>query len=231
MCGPLAWTIMKDVNGFPYRIGSWYASAAVFTSANPKWNGQPWDSFDPETFDLTHTEKSMPGYDFAKYGNLYPGDVIYSYSSLYKAADDPHFDHIFIVAGFGDKGERLSVSNMVQNYPYADCSIQEIVLYTSGDRETGVINHEWNGFGYGKTGTSGFDVFRWKWVSYHIAGQALDYVVRPGDTLETIAFDWKVSPESIVSANHLSSDIQLQIGQTISLPAVKPLTQETVGFN
>ena len=222
MCGPLAWTIMKDVNGFPYRIGSWYANAATFTAANPKWNGQPWGSFDPDTFDLSHTENSMPGYDFAKYGNLYPGDVIYSYTTLYKTADDQHFDHIFLVAGLGAKGERLSVSNMVRNYPYEDCSIEEIVLYTPGDRENGTINHEWNGFGFGQTGTSGFDVFRWKWVSYHIAGQPINYVVRPGDTLETVAFDWKVSPESIASVNQLTSDAQLQIGQRISLPAVQP---------
>ncbi len=226
MCGPLAWTIMKDVNGFPYRIGSWYASADAFTAANPKWNGQPWGSFDPETFDLTHTEKSMPGYDFAKYGNLYPGDVVYSYSTLYKAENDQHFDHIFLVAGLGEKGERLSISNMVRNSPYDDCSIDKIVLYTPGDRETGAINHEWNGFGFGQTGTSGFDIFRWKWVSYHIDGAALNYTVRPGDTLETIAFDWKISPESIASANRLPLDTQLEPGQNISLPALEPFTPQ-----
>jgi hypothetical protein len=218
MCGPLAWTIMKDVNGFPYRMGSWYANADAFTSANPKWNGQPWGSFDPETFDLTHTDSSMPGYDFAKKGNLYPGDVIYSYTSLYKSENDQHFDHIFLVAGIGKNQERVSISNMVRNYPYADCSINEVVLYTPGDRETGVINHEWNGFGFGQTGQSGFDVFRWKWISYHLDGQSIQYVVRWGDTLETIAFDWKVSPESIAAANHFLPDTQLEPGQMISLP-------------
>jgi hypothetical protein len=35
MCGPLAWTIMRDANGFPYRIGSWTANAGSFTAANP----------------------------------------------------------------------------------------------------------------------------------------------------------------------------------------------------
>jgi|GEM_PF-1647343 len=226
MCGPLAWTIMKEANGFPYRIGSWYANAGAFTAANPRWNGQPWGSFDPETFDLLRTDKSMPGYDFEKYGNLYPGDVVYSFATLYQTAG--YFDHIFLVAGLGENGERLSISNMVRNHPYEDCSIEEIALYTPGDRETGVINREWNGFGFGKTGTTGFDVLRWKWVSYHAAGQPLEYIVRPGDTLETIAFDWKVSPESIANANHLLPNAQLEIGQTMLLPAIEQIESRPV---
>jgi hypothetical protein len=67
---------------------------------------------------------------------------------------------------------RWTVSNMVRNSPYADCSIEEVPLYTPGDRENGVINHEWNGFGFGRTGTTGFDVFRWNWITYHIDGKA-----------------------------------------------------------
>jgi hypothetical protein len=56
VCGPLAWTMMRDANGFPYRIGSWYASPAAFINANPKWNAQPWGTFDPETFS-THASR------------------------------------------------------------------------------------------------------------------------------------------------------------------------------
>jgi len=219
MCGPLAWTIMRDANGFPYRIGSWSANAGAFTNANPKWNGQPWGSFDPETFTLLHTDESMPGYDFASKGNLYPGDLVYSYTMLYKKEGDPHFDHIFIVAGIDANNARLSISNMVRNSPYADCSIEEIPLYTPGDRENGVINHEWNGLGFGQTGTSGFDVFRWNWITYHINAQPIQYTVRWGDTFETIAFDWKVSPQSIMEANQFVNEIQLTPGQMINLPA------------
>jgi hypothetical protein len=222
MCGPLTWQIVKDANGFPYRIGSWYADAGAFINANPKVNGQPWGTFDPETFDLMHTDSSMPGYDFAAKGNLYPGDMLYSYTSLYKTVNDQHFDHIFLVAGIGADQSRLSVTNMVQNHPYADCFIRVVVLYTPGDRENGVINHEWNGFGYGQTGTSGFDVFRWKWVDYHIDGQPIRYVVRWGDTLETIAFDWKVSPDSLIAANQFAPDVQLVPDQEILLPIPEP---------
>ena len=216
MCGPLAWTIMHDVNGFPYRIGSWTANDGAFTAANPKWNGQPWGTFDPDTFTLTHTDSPMPGYDFEQFGNLYPGDLIYSYATLYVTPG--YFDHIFLVAGLDEKHTRLSISNMIRNAPYQDCSIAEVSLYTPGDREHGVINHEWNGFGFGQTGTSGFDLFRWDWVTYHINAQPIQYTIRPGDTLETIAFDWKVSPEDIAGVNQLALNAQLTPGQIITLP-------------
>jgi hypothetical protein len=96
---------------------------------------------------------------------------------------------------------------MVRNSPYADCSIEEVSLYTPGDRENGVINHEWNGSGFGKTGTTGFDVFRWNWITYHVNAQPIQYTVRLGDTLETIAFDWKVAPTSIVESNQFAPGI------------------------
>jgi len=216
MCGPLAWTIMRDANGFPYRIGSWTANASTFTTANPKWNGQPWGTFDPETFTLMHTDTPMPGYDFQQSGNLYPGDVIYSFATLYVTPG--FFDHIFLVAGVDANNTRLSISNMVRNSPYADCSIEEVSLYTPGDRENGVINHEWNGSGFGQTGTTGFDVFRWNWITYHVNAQPIQYTVRWGDTLETIAFDWKISSTSIVEANQFANGTQLTPGQVITLP-------------
>ena len=217
MCGPLAWTIMRDVNAFPYRIGSWTQSAATFTRVNPRWDGQPWGSFDPETFTLFHTEEAIAGYDFQSKGNLYTGDVVYTFATLYVTAG--YFDHIFVVAGVDENNTRVAISNMVQNSPYADCSIEEVKLYTPGDRETGVLNHEWNGNGYGKTGTTGFDVFRWNWITYHNNGQAMSYTVRWGETIETIAFDWKISPESLQAANQFSADTQLTPGQMIILPA------------
>lgn len=216
MCGPLAWTIMDDVNGFPYRIGSWSKDAGTFTAVNPRWSGQPWGSFDPETFTLMSTDTPMAGYDFAEKGNLYPGDLLYSYATLYVTPG--YFDHIFVVAAINENGTRLSVSNMVQSAPYEDCSIEEVQLYTPGDRENGVINHEWNGFNYGKTGTTGFDVFRWNWITYHVQGQPMQYTVRWGDTVETIAFDWKMPVQSILDANQLTGDVQFTPGQVITLP-------------
>jgi hypothetical protein len=222
MCGPLAWTIVKEANSFPYRVGNWYASARLFTQANPRWNGRPWLGFDPETYDLISTEDPMMGYDFEAKGHLQPGDIVYSYSTLY-VAKDGRFDHIFLVAGVEADGSRVSISNMVQNAPYPDCFIREIRLYTPDDLETGVINHEWNDHGFGRTGTTGFDVLRWKWATYHLNGQPMPYTVRRGDTLETIAFDWKVSPESLMSANSFAADTQLQAGQIITLPVPTPL--------
>jgi hypothetical protein len=222
MCGPLAWTIVKNANSFPYRVGNWYASARLFTQANPRWNGRPWLGFDPETYDLISTEDPMIGYDFANRGNLQPGDIVYSYATLY-VSNDGRFDHIFLVAGVDANNSRLSISNMVQNAPYADCSIREIALYTPGDRETGVINHEWNDHGYGRTGTTGFDILRWKWATYHLNGQSMPYTVRRGDTLETIAFDWKVSPQSLLEANPVTDFSQLNFGQVILLPTPGPL--------
>lgn len=217
MCGPLAWTIMRDANGFPYRIGSWSKDAGAYTGANPRWGGQPWSWFDPETFTLIRTEERLTGYDFASKGNLFPGDVVYSFATLYVTAG--YFDHILLVADVDGNNSRIAVSNLVHTYPYADCSIEEIRLYTPGDRETGYFNYEWNGNGFGKTGTTGFDVFRWNWITYHINGAPVQYTVRWGDTLETVAFDWKVSPESLALANGLPNGAQLTPGQVITLPA------------
>jgi hypothetical protein len=42
----------------------------------------------------------------------------------------------------------------------------------------------------------------------------------PGETIETIAFDWKSSPQEIVNANRISPDLQLVPGQPIILPAL-----------
>ena len=222
MCGPLAWRIVKDANSFPYRVGSWYSNARLFTQANPRWNGRPWLGFDPETYDLIRVTEPMMGYDFAAKGNLQPGDIVYSYATLY-TSNDGRFDHIFLVAGVDANDSRISISNMVQNAPYADCSIREITLYTPGDHSTGAINREWNDHGYGKTGTTGFDVLRWKWATYHLNGQPMPYTVRRGDTLETIAFDWKVSPQSLLDANPVTDFSRLSAGQVILLPGTIPL--------
>jgi len=217
MCGPLAWTIMKNANGFPYRIGDWYADSSIFIHANPIWNGRPWFGFDPETYDVFSTDNPMTGYDFANKGNLYTGDIIYSHSTIYQSEDE-RFDHIFMVAGVDDNNARHSITNMVQNFPVTDCFIREEILYTPGDVTIGVINSEWNGHGYGRTGTMGFEVFRWKWQTYHLEGKAREYTVRIGETIESIAFDWKISPQSLASANNLSASDALQPGQVILLP-------------
>ena len=63
-------------------------------------------------------------------------------------------------------------------------------------------------------------VLRWKWITYHINGQPIQYVVRWGDTLETIAFDWKVSPQSILDVNQLQPNVQFTPGLIIRLPAI-----------
>jgi len=96
--------------------------------------------------------------------------------------------------------------------------ISEVMLYTPGDHHSGVINYEWNDRGYGITGRYGFDVFRWKWITYHLEGKTKEHTVRWGETIETIAFDWKVSPASIQEANHFSSEVQLVPGQMVILP-------------
>ncbi|MBK9780203.1 MAG: LysM peptidoglycan-binding domain-containing protein [Anaerolineales bacterium] len=217
MCGPLAWTILHDTNSFPYRIGSWSKDASAFTGVNPRWDGQPWSTFDPETFTRFSTNEPIASYDFEKNGNLYPGDIIYSFSTLYQT--EGFFDHILLVASVNKNNTRMAVSNMVRNYPYEDCSIEEVALYTPGDLTTGAFNYEWNGHGFGKTGTTGFDVLRWNWTTYHNNNQPMQYTIRWGETIETIAFDWKISPESLLAANQLTADAQLTPGQVITLPA------------
>jgi hypothetical protein len=160
----------------------------------------------------------MPGYDFAANGNMEKGNIIYSYSTLY-ASNDERFDHIFLVADVNEKGERISITNMIQNKPEWDCFIQEVVLYTPGDMANGVIHKQWNSYENGRTGVMGFDIFRWKWVTYHLDGQPIEYTVRTGETLETIAFDWKVAPQEIADYNQLALGFQLTAGQTATLPA------------
>jgi hypothetical protein len=221
MCGPLAWTITNDANSFPYRIGYWFENPQTFIGANPRSNGHPWAYFDPESFDMLHETSSMNGYDFVNLGNWYPGDILYSFTALTRpqGVETQNFDHIFIVTGIGANNERFSVSNLVRNYPYKDCTIEEIALYTPGDRTRGFVNWEWNKNGFGETGYSGFDRLRWKWSTYHLEGKERDYVIRIGDTLETIGFDWKIDPSKVAERNGISMGSQLSYGQTIVLPA------------
>ena len=221
MCGPLTWQITHDANSFPYRIGNYDASAQLFINANPRyWGTRPWIGFDPETYDLFRIKEEMAGYDFENKGDLQPGDILFSYGSPNQwSQGGGHFSHIFFVAGIDKNNSRLTVTNMVKNHlGVKDCFIQEQILYTPGDLETGLINYGWNDHGYGHTGEYGFDIFRWKWISYHLEGKSRLYQARWGETIETIAFDWKVSPESILAANRFSSDVQLSPGQTVILP-------------
>jgi hypothetical protein len=221
MCGPLTWQISHDANAFPYRIGSYDASADLFIQANPRfWGHRPWTGFDPETYDLVRVQEPMAGYEFASLGELNTGDILFSFGSPDQwAPGEGHFSHIFLVAGIDEGESRLAVTNMVKNHRgVEDCFISEVVLYTPGDRKTGVVNHEWNDHGYGSTGEYGFDLFRWKWITHRLEGRSREYRVRWGETIETIAFDWKISPESILKANCFSDQIQLKPGQRITLP-------------
>ena len=222
MCGPLTWQITHDANGFPYRIGNYDANARLFINANPRyWGTRPWVGFDPETYDLVlRTREQMAGYDFETRGNLYTGDILFSYGSPDQWSQGGGlFSHIFMVAGIDENNSRQTITNMVKNHlGVEDCFIREEILYTPGDRESGAINYGWNDHGYGITGRYGFDVFRWAWISYHLKGRSREYTVRWGETLETIGFDWKISPGSISEANHLPGDAQLIPGQIITLP-------------
>lgn len=222
VCGPLTWQITHDAEGFPYRIGNYDANSDLFINANPKyWGRRPWIGFDPETYDLIRVDQAMAGFDFQSIGELNPGDIIFSYGSPTQwAVGGGYFSHIFMVAGLDGENSRLAVTNLVKNLRgVEDCSISEVVLYAPEDPEIGVIRHDWNDHGFGTTGRYGFDVFRWKWTSYHLEGVSREYQVRWGDTIETIAFDWKVSPEEILGANNLTNGAQFEPGQVIILPA------------
>ncbi len=64
-------------------------------------------------------------------------------------------------------------------------------------------------------------------MDYIWNGQPVEYTARYGDTIETIAFDWKVSPQEIVNVNRISPDLQLVPGQTIILPALSALYKQS----
>ena len=53
-----------------------------------------------------------------------------------------------------------------------------------------------------------------------INGQPVQYTVRWGDTLETIAFDWKVDPQFLLETNPQVDFTTLQPGQFLLLPAL-----------
>jgi hypothetical protein len=220
MCGPLAWAITSDANSFPYRVGYWNENPSGFVGTNPRYFTSPWNQFDPETYDLTSfpDNVNIHGYNFQQNGNLYQGDIIFTYGEASYTAGSQSFHHIFMITDIGEDSTRYSVSNLVRYLPYSDCSIEHIPTYTPGDRNNGYLNFEWAGNGFGETGNHGFDVFRWKWITYHVEGSARNYTVRIGDTLETIAFDWKIDPTRIADWNGLAPDTQLSAGQTISLP-------------
>jgi len=64
-----------------------------------------------------------------------------------------------------------------------------------------------------------FRCLPWNWINYDVNGQSIPYTVRWGDTIETIAFDWKAPPQSMLEINAFAGDIRLTPGQVIVLPA------------
>jgi hypothetical protein len=221
MCGPLTWQILQDANSFPYRIGNYNSNGDLFIQANPRYGGRrPWTGFDPETYDLIRIKEPMTDYDFTSLGELNSGDIVFSFGSSDQwSPGNGHYSHIFLVAGVDHNHSRLAVTNMVKLYRgIKDCSISEVILYTPGDPINGTIRHEWDNHGYGSTGEHGFDLFRWKWISHHLEGTSREYTVRWGETIESIAFDWKISPDQILESNNFSDDVQLEPGQKVILP-------------
>src|SRR4029453_11451316 len=57
--------------------------------------------------------------------------------------------------------------------------------------------------------------------SPHRAGRNA-HIVRPGETLTSIAKMYKVSVEELQNANHIEDGRKLQAGQTISIPVASP---------
>lgn len=211
MCGPLAYSIMKDAGAFLPGYGAWTKGPITFWLAKPTTNGRPWLLFPPGSLTVYHFGQPISQFDFNAWP-LYPGDFLY----LYSAKDG--YDHMTVATEVHPNGEVYTVTNLILKVPEERITIERALLYDLNDPTRGLIHNEWNDRANGRTGHAGFDVMRWDWMVKDIENQPVSYAVLAGDTLGMISARWKTPAQWIARYNNLAADTSLQMGQELIIP-------------
>jgi hypothetical protein len=212
MCGPLAWSILNDAGAFPLGWGGWSGGPRVFWLSMPRNNGRPWSLFPSDSYHLYSFHVPMIKFDFNAF-RLYPGDFLYTYSQRVG------FDHMLVITEVDDQGNVYSVTNLVQISPENKTTIERVLVLNDKDPTAGIVKNQWAKDGTnGRTGHDGFDVFRWAWAEKDIRGEAVKYIVEPGDTLPLIAANWRTPVEQIARYNGIQERAALAVGQELQIP-------------
>lgn len=207
MCGPLAAAILRDAGLLPAQVGP-VQDLHTYWLVDPDLDGRPWTLFSRRDYDVFHFDTPLSQFDFISWP-LRPGDFLYTYAS------EDGFDHMFIVTEVDDQGRAFTVTNEYQaKHIYW---IQRLLLYDPSDPSAGVIHNQWVDPVLGRTGQRGFDVLRRKGVSLP-AGSLYAYLVRPGDTLPSIAGRFYSTNAGIAAVNTGLNLADLQVGQTLVVP-------------
>ncbi len=208
MCGPLAGAILRDAGLLPGTVGPAY-DLRQYWLANPATDGRPWSMFPEQDYDLYHFDTPISQFDFAAWP-LRPGDFMYTYQ------DRDGYEHMFIITEVEAQGRAYTVTNNKQrDLTYI---IQKVLLYDPTDPAAGSFKNEWvNSPHVGRTGIKGFDLLRPKGISLP-ADSLYDYLVRPGDTLLTVAAHFGSTFDALVRANDLSEPYTLSVGQVLHVP-------------
>jgi LysM repeat protein len=109
-----------------------------------------------------------------------------------------------------------SVSTIAEKFGVTSQTIREMNLLTSDALQVGQVLRVPNTTGAGTAAS----------VDPVPAGP-FEYVVKPGDTLLSIAIEFGVSANDIIAANTLSNPNNLFVGQTITIPNYQPQTPST----
>lgn len=218
ICGPLSAAILRDAGLLPNQPGP-VQDLKSYWQARPSDNGRPWSMFSERDYEVFHFNTPLAKFDFSAWP-LQPADFLYTYASA------SGFEHMFIVTEVDAEGRAYTVTNQYQawaNKIWGKMLIQRYLLYDPNTPGTGIIYNEWSDRRLGQTGNMGFDVLRKRGLE---AGTVYTYFVRPGDTLPDLVARFGATMESLVQANPGLDQMNLQVGQTLTIP-IPPFTPGT----
>jgi hypothetical protein len=208
MCGPLSAAILHRAGLLPSSVGP-VADFHNYWLADPLTNGRPWSLFPSDQYQIHRFTQSIEQFDFWELP-LQPGDFVYTYSG--RGA----FSHMFVVTEVDGDGRSYTVTN--QEQPNGEYLIERVLLYDPLDLGAGVLRSTCENCGSWRrrTGLGGFDVLRRTELA--VASPSIStYTVKAGDTLPTIATDYGITVDGILTANALSDPTFLSVGILLAL--------------
>ena len=216
MCGPLAAAILRDAGLMPPGIAP-LNDLKSFWLAKPRENGRPWRYFPARDYELSQYDTPINQFDFAAWP-LLPADIVYTYQWV------SGYEHLFVVTEVDAEGRAYTVTNYP--LPTGSFMVQRVLLYDPHDPTVGALKLDWVQRGKGgRTGMAGFDVLRQKGATLP-AGSRYDYVVEPGDTLQTLVEKYNTTFDAIIGENQLADPYALAVGQNLAVTVgAQPVTQ------
>ncbi|MBN2556943.1 MAG: LysM peptidoglycan-binding domain-containing protein [Anaerolineales bacterium] len=209
MCGPLTAAILRDSNLIPSSVGP-IRDPKSFWLANPVLNGRPWSLFPLEDYDLYQFQIPLMTFSFEDWP-LCTGDILFTYAGA------GEYSHVFVVTEIDSAGRAYSVTNQIQED--GSFLVERVLLYDPTNPSAGAFRNEWTSNpSRGRTGLGGFDVLR-RIGSCLPPGTLVEYIVRAGDTLPTLAASFHSQINAILFSSGVPDmTTALDFGQVLRIP-------------